>query len=113
LFTLEGDKATEDVEATDAGTLHITPGGPKAGDTVAVGLLLGHLLVAGESAPVIEAPVAIVEGTVPAAAPEAIRPVIRDAEAPAAWRRSSALTGRACKARAAPAASASATCGPR
>jgi pyruvate/2-oxoglutarate dehydrogenase complex dihydrolipoamide acyltransferase (E2) component len=37
LFRLESDKATEDVESLDGGTLRIAPGGPKEGDTVAVG----------------------------------------------------------------------------
>src|SRR5262245_50377186 len=43
LFTLEGDKAVQDIEATDAGTLRIDPNGPGDGDTVAVGTLLGYL----------------------------------------------------------------------
>src|SRR5688572_2596107 len=51
LFTLEGDKAVQDVEATDAGTLHIAPDGPREGDTIPVGTLLGYLLAGGETAP--------------------------------------------------------------
>ncbi len=46
LFVLEGDKATQDVEATDAGILHIPADAPKEGDTVAVGALLGYLVTA-------------------------------------------------------------------
>lgn len=52
LYTLEGDKAVQEVEATDAGTLCVAPNGPRAGDTVEVGTLLGHLLAAGETAPI-------------------------------------------------------------
>lgn len=55
LFQLEGEKATQDVEAADAGVLRIGPDGPKAGDRVAVGVVLGHLLGAGEMA--VEVPV--------------------------------------------------------
>jgi len=51
LFTLEGEKAAEDVECLDAGTLHIPPDGPKPGDRVAVGKLIGHLLQPGEATP--------------------------------------------------------------
>lgn len=51
LFTLEGDKAVQDIEATDAGTLRIDPNGPDDGDTIAVGTLLGYLVAAGETPP--------------------------------------------------------------
>lgn len=43
LFTLEGDKASQEVEATESGILRIPPEAPKAGDTVTVGALLGYL----------------------------------------------------------------------
>src|SRR5436189_3162251 len=49
LFTLEGDKAVQDIEATDAGTLRLDPNGPSDGDTIAVGTLLGYLIEAGET----------------------------------------------------------------
>jgi pyruvate dehydrogenase E2 component (dihydrolipoamide acetyltransferase) len=49
LFTLEGDKASQDVEATDSGILQIPPDAPKAGATVLVGALLGYLLSDGET----------------------------------------------------------------
>ncbi len=49
LFTLEGDKAVQDVESTDAGILRIDPNGPQEGETVAVGVLLGYLVGAGEN----------------------------------------------------------------
>ena len=51
LFVLEGDKATQDIEATDAGILRIPPDAPVEGATVAVGTVLGYLVEAGESAP--------------------------------------------------------------
>lgn len=43
LFTLENDKAAQDVEAIDNGWLVIPAGAPKAGDVVKVGELLGYL----------------------------------------------------------------------
>lgn len=52
LFTLEGDKATEDVECLDAGVLHIPLHGPRQGATVDVGAVIGYLLQPGEAVPV-------------------------------------------------------------
>ena len=52
LFTLESDKAAQDVESIDSGLLHIAPNGPKPGDVIKVGHVLGYLLAKGESAPV-------------------------------------------------------------
>lgn len=43
LYTVEGDKATQEVESMDAGILHVRPDGPKMGDTVAVGTLLAYV----------------------------------------------------------------------
>lgn len=51
IFGLEGEKATEEVESLDAGTLHIPASGPKPGDKIAVGAVIGYLLQAGESSP--------------------------------------------------------------
>jgi pyruvate dehydrogenase E2 component (dihydrolipoamide acetyltransferase) len=48
LFALESDKSTEQVESLDAGILRIPPDGPKTGDTVKVGQLLGHLVADNE-----------------------------------------------------------------
>src|SRR3954470_11256545 len=50
-FRLEGEKATEDIESLDAGTLHIPADGPKPGDKIAVGPVIGYLLREGEAAP--------------------------------------------------------------
>jgi pyruvate dehydrogenase E2 component (dihydrolipoamide acetyltransferase) len=51
LFRLEVEKTTEDVEAADAGTLRVAPGGPQPGDRVAVGQVVGFVLKAGETPP--------------------------------------------------------------
>src|SRR5437762_12988879 len=51
LFTLEGEKATQDIEANDQGTLRISPTAPSAGDPVAVGAVIGYLLGPGEADP--------------------------------------------------------------
>lgn len=51
LYELEGEKATQEIEASDAGILHIAPNGPRPGTIVPVGTLLGCLLADGESAP--------------------------------------------------------------
>jgi pyruvate dehydrogenase E2 component (dihydrolipoamide acetyltransferase) len=57
LFTVESDKALNEVEAFDAGILHIPDGAPAPGDTVAVGTVLGFLLAEGEAAPTLTAAV--------------------------------------------------------
>ena len=51
LFSLESDKATEQIEAVDAGTLRIPPDGPKPGDKVIVGQVLAQLIADGEAVP--------------------------------------------------------------
>ena len=56
LFTLESDKAAQEVEAIDSGILHIAPDGPQPGDIIKVGHVLGYLLAEGESAPVANQP---------------------------------------------------------
>jgi pyruvate dehydrogenase E2 component (dihydrolipoamide acetyltransferase) len=48
LFTLESEKATEDIECLDSGILRITVGSPEPGDPVKVGDLIGYLLAPGE-----------------------------------------------------------------
>jgi pyruvate dehydrogenase E2 component (dihydrolipoamide acetyltransferase) len=52
LFTLEGEKAAQDIEATDNGILRIPPDAPPAGARVAVGAPIGYLLRPGEVEPV-------------------------------------------------------------
>jgi pyruvate dehydrogenase E2 component (dihydrolipoamide acetyltransferase) len=56
LFTLESDKAAQEVEAIDSGILRIPLDGPKPGDTIKVGHVLGYLLAEGESAPISNQP---------------------------------------------------------
>jgi pyruvate dehydrogenase E2 component (dihydrolipoamide acetyltransferase) len=51
LFTVEGDKATQEVEALESGILRIPPDSPPPGKQVSVGTLLAYLLAEGESAP--------------------------------------------------------------
>jgi pyruvate dehydrogenase E2 component (dihydrolipoamide acetyltransferase) len=51
LFTLENDKAAQDVESLDDGILAIPADAPRPGDTVLVGARLGFLLAAGETVP--------------------------------------------------------------
>ncbi len=48
LFTVEGDKATQEVEALDSGILRIPPDAPPPGKEVPVGTVLGYLLAPGE-----------------------------------------------------------------
>ena len=43
LFTLENEKAAQDVESTDSGILKISKEGPAAGQVVQVGQVIGHL----------------------------------------------------------------------
>src|SRR5712692_10382699 len=49
VFSLEGEKATEDVECLDSGILRIPPTAPKPGDKVAVGTVIAYLVRQGES----------------------------------------------------------------
>ena len=52
LFTIEGDKAVQEIESIDSGILRIAANGPKPGSPIRVGDLLGHLLSEGEVASV-------------------------------------------------------------
>lgn len=51
LFTLESDKAAQEVESTDSGILSIPADAPQPGDIIKVGQTLGFLLAPGETAP--------------------------------------------------------------
>ena len=51
LFELEGEKASQDVEAVDGGILNIPANAPKPGTVIAVGTVIGYLLGTGEAAP--------------------------------------------------------------
>ena len=49
VFRLEGEKAVEEIESLDGGVLRIPADGPREGDRVAVGAVIGYLLQPGES----------------------------------------------------------------
>src|SRR5205814_2059200 len=49
-------KATEDIEGFDAGILHIRADGPRKGDVVAVGALIGFVLQQDEPIPAVNQP---------------------------------------------------------
>lgn len=51
LFELEGEKALQEIESLDSGTLRILPNGPKEGDVVTVGTLLAYVLADGDAPP--------------------------------------------------------------
>lgn len=51
LFSIEGDKAVQEIESIDSGILRIASNAPKPGDSIKVGDLLGHLLAAKEASP--------------------------------------------------------------
>jgi pyruvate dehydrogenase E2 component (dihydrolipoamide acetyltransferase) len=80
LFMLEGEKATQEIEAVDGGMLHVAPDAPAAGQTVLVGRVIARLCAAGESPAWSAAP--------PAPPPPAVgpssRPNAAERKAPAA-----------------------------
>ncbi|MCC7262848.1 MAG: 2-oxo acid dehydrogenase subunit E2 [Candidatus Latescibacteria bacterium] len=51
LFTVESDKAVNEIESFDAGVLRIPPDSPPPGSTVPVGTLLAYILAPGEALP--------------------------------------------------------------
>ncbi len=51
LFVLEGDKAAQEIESFESGVLRIPPDGPRPGDTVKVGQVIGFLVEQGAAAP--------------------------------------------------------------
>ena len=92
LFTVETDKALNEVESFDAGRLHIPEGAPAPGDTVPVGTVIGYLLAEGEEPPAPSAPASPAgseAGAAPAtpssgsAPPGAASPPTSEATAPA------------------------------
>jgi pyruvate dehydrogenase E2 component (dihydrolipoamide acetyltransferase) len=50
LFEMEGDKAVQEVEALDSGYLRILPNGPRQGEKVPVGTVIGYLVPENELA---------------------------------------------------------------
>jgi pyruvate dehydrogenase E2 component (dihydrolipoamide acetyltransferase) len=72
VFTVEGDKATQEIEAFESGILRLPPNAPKPGDLVRVGTVLAYLVKPGEAAPFEQAaPAASVAATSSPAAPAA------------------------------------------
>ncbi len=61
LFTVESDKALNEIETFSGGILRIPPDAPQPGDTVPVGTLLGYLLQPGEEMPTASAATAAAE----------------------------------------------------
>ena len=53
IFELEGEKAIQEIEAVDEGILRIPSTGPTKGCIVKVGAVIGYLVAAGESMPVV------------------------------------------------------------
>ena len=51
LYSLEGDKATQEVEAIDPGIVRIAPTAPGVGDRIPVGARIGYILQPGEAIP--------------------------------------------------------------
>ncbi len=51
LFELEGEKASQEIEAVDSGILRLAADAPTKGATVPVGKVIGYLLAVGESLP--------------------------------------------------------------
>jgi pyruvate dehydrogenase E2 component (dihydrolipoamide acetyltransferase) len=49
IFSLESDKATEDVESLDGGILRLPPNGPQVGDKLPVGKVIAYLVEPGEA----------------------------------------------------------------
>jgi len=56
LFELEGEKATQEIEAVDEGVLRIPLTGPKPGSVHKVGAVIGYLVGAGDSIPALANP---------------------------------------------------------
>ena len=51
VFALESEKATEEIESLDGGVLRIPADGPKPGDTLAVGTVIGFLETGAATSP--------------------------------------------------------------
>jgi pyruvate dehydrogenase E2 component (dihydrolipoamide acetyltransferase) len=79
IFRLEGDKATEDIESLDSGTLHIPADGPKTGDKLPVGEVIGYLLQPGEAAPNADTPSGLEHIPLAVSVPE-LSPLPRNSE---------------------------------
>ncbi len=80
IFVLEGEKATQDIESTDAGVLKILSTGPRGGDTIDVGATVGYLLAEGEvwngTPGTVTAPTAAAAAEIPATEVDEDEPVV-------------------------------------
>jgi pyruvate dehydrogenase E2 component (dihydrolipoamide acetyltransferase) len=90
LFSLEGDKATQEIESFDEGFLRFVPDSAKPGDAVKVGQVLAYLLAEGEPLPTRP----IVRANSPTSA-EQTRPVSSHATVPQPTVRIQAVSPRA------------------
>ena len=79
LFTVESDKALNEIETFSGGILRIPPDAPQPGDTVPVGALLGYLLQPGEEMPTAPPPTPTAE---PVPTPAEPAPVAKPEPAP-------------------------------
>ncbi|MBC8113679.1 MAG: 2-oxo acid dehydrogenase subunit E2 [Candidatus Saccharimonas sp.] len=84
VFELEGEKASQDIEAVDEGILRIPPTGPKPGSLLKVGAVVGYLVAAGEPIPGAAALLRIdshppVDSPLPPAAAPSVRRLAREA----------------------------------
>jgi pyruvate dehydrogenase E2 component (dihydrolipoamide acetyltransferase) len=76
LFELEGEKALQEIPSVEAGILHIPKESPKGGTVVAVGTLIGYLLLPGETPDSIpKKPAAAPPSAAKSAAPKTGKPV--------------------------------------
>ena len=48
IFSLETDKAVQEIESLDSGTLRMLPSGPRPGETLPVGTVIAHIERADE-----------------------------------------------------------------
>ena len=84
LFTVESDKALNEIETFSGGILCIPPDAPRPGDTVPVGTLLGYLLQPGEEMPTAPAPTPTAESVPTPAEPAPVaKPKLAPTPAPA------------------------------
>ncbi|MBI3821088.1 MAG: 2-oxo acid dehydrogenase subunit E2 [Planctomycetes bacterium] len=74
IFRLESEKAAEDIECHDAGILRIAPKGPKDGDTLPVGCVIGYIASVGEELQIADFRLPIADKSV---APSGVVPAAR------------------------------------
>lgn len=88
IYVLEGEKAAQEIESFEAGTLWLAPDAPRKGDTVKVGQRIGFLLAAGEIPPsVVATPtVSHQQNSTPPSSPQKAATSV-DGRGPAARRR--------------------------